>query len=195
VRVCADHSDSLVQKSKATTGSSGAFRKYNPYEKGFPVLTVAQAHDTAVDVYCAMLTSLHRSGILTQHVGMFVMIIELLCVYVVMCDNAADCLLRITDRKKYSQRSNDFKLKATIDFFRSDVVMDSPELFLLSKLFGCLPKQREPRPRESPRLSVCFSAWIVMQLLLNVNVSVELHSDNHHDIRQLRQMLAPGPNI
>jgi hypothetical protein len=64
-----------VQKSKATTGSSGAFRKYNPYEKGFPVLTVAQAHDTAVDVYCAMLASLHRSGVRTQLLDVFVMII------------------------------------------------------------------------------------------------------------------------
>ena len=65
-----------------------------------------------------------------------------------MCDCMSDALLRINDRKKYSQRTNDYRVKSIIDYFLKPENPDSPETYLVLKLLGLLPKAKEPRPRK-----------------------------------------------
>ena len=44
-------------------GGQGSKRRVDPYAKGVPVLTPAAAQDIIVDLYCAILSSLQKSGI------------------------------------------------------------------------------------------------------------------------------------
>lgn len=80
--------------------------------------TLTSVLEFILDCYCAQWSSILRNG----H------------------DSMLTIMMRVSTKKKMSQKTNDFKTKALIDFLSSPTAADSPEIILFTHLVGMQPK-------------------------------------------------------
>lgn len=60
----------------------------------------------------------------------------------------ANVVIRLNCKKKFSLKTSDFRIKALVDFMRSDAVYETPELYLMARLCGLQPRYDTIRPGE-----------------------------------------------
>jgi hypothetical protein len=98
--------------------------------------TLSSVMETLLDCYCAQWQSILRS-----------------------ChDSMLTIMMKVCNKKKFSQRTNDMKAKALIDFLASPAGAESPELIVFCHLIGLQPK---PTSRISPAWSHIATSILV----------------------------------
>jgi hypothetical protein len=118
-----------LSKSKGISSTVVAKGKQKKFDANYNEIIAEQVPkaekswiiEFVADSFCHLLVSLQKNIIL---------------------DNMAEVAMRVSYRKRYSEKANDFRLKSIIDFMRNDASLDDPITLLMRQLLAFQPCYR-----------------------------------------------------
>lgn len=77
-------------------------------------------------------------------------------------------VFRQFNRKKFSQRTNDMRTRAVLDYLAASTGSETPDFLLFGRLIGLQPRQtNQPRPGTAAAAVVYYLYYVLLHYILH----------------------------